>query len=1059
MKPQDTEPDRHRRSGAYEALWEGWPEFWESGSGLALAATALVVVSSLLLFGQLGDLGIWEPWEANEILVAQEYQDRAPPPSPGELDPKEPSYNWAVPTKDGDPIARSLLKIWLVAGMLPESADESGEPKIGLLEFSARIPFALGAFLLVLAGFFWLRDVFDTWSALLASLAFASAPATYIGVRTISAETLYVVTTSLAIIGFAKLVFTDGPLRYLWGAAFGTGLSLSFLDQRFFGLLVPLAVITTFGLTQLPYLRAAAAAEDDPPVGFAQKALAAAALAGGAAFAGWGFWVSARESGPALLLPHIGQLFAVFLPLFALLAGLFLAWRTRAVRALRSPPGLLGLVLLAATATPVLMAYADANPTLLENGAIVRKIPVLEYLLQNDLYGAGPTGDHPHFAMWFRQLGFSMVPWVALVPLGLGYLGESARLTDGTGALRESVASERDSVRRLLLVWSFVGVVVVSASSAFGHYYVPVYFPLLASVGLMLGDADFWRRARLDSLLQYFMGFVAIAIFLMLAKDLERFPPRLLEPFLMFEKDLGLPDDFKYGALLDQLKYTWVFVSAIFFFGLASRALHRKYRDAWLPLIYAALLVGLPYAWGAAWGIGPLVVRFTVDLGAGAVQLVWLALALGGPLYLIADRRGRDSDYLRRCMFLGWAVGLTGAFALALQSFLRGAANLAPGPVLQRFLEAPLGLVTLGLFVGSAVSVVYYASVHLEVLVEWIGRRWSNIAELFADRGSPLRERAIEKEHVRREPSLFGAVARFLEGPRAFGAILLAVFVGTAGVFSYGVLPELGHHLSQRGIFETFSRVSDEGTKLYRLRVSTRETSVYLRDVPKLNTSSEFLDKFDNSDRFFAVIPRDRLSSLNSRVRNRFDRDIPVLDARSSQILLVSNQLEEGETDENFIAEAIVEDPSEIQHEVTFEHGGESKHPVFDDRIKLLGYSLDKSGDTPSYSWGSTAVLTTYFEVLRPVPTNQQIFLHVDYPGSRIHGDHYPMGGDFPTSDWPQGEIVKDVYKLQIETYSSTGEYTMFFGFYSANRMSVEPPSAHKGQNRVPLGKIRVTGF
>ncbi|MFB6350207.1 MAG: hypothetical protein ABEN55_08105 [Bradymonadaceae bacterium] len=86
--------------------------------------------------------------------------------------------------------------------------------------------------------------------------------------------------------------------------------------------------------------------------------------------------------------------------------------------------------------------------------------------------------------------------------------------------------------------------------------------------------------------------------------------------------------------------------------------------------------------------------------------------------------------------------------------------------------------------------------------------------------------------------------------------------------------------------------------------------------------------------------------------------------------------------------------------------------------------------------------------------------MHVDYPGSRIHGDHKPVGGDYPTSDWVEGDIVKDVYHLKIDPYSTTGSYTLYFGFYRAGRrMQVRPRSAHDGNNRIPMGQIEVTGF
>src|SRR5690606_22194095 len=127
---------------------------------------------------------------------------------------------------------------------------------------------------------------------------------------------------------------------------------------------------------------------------------------------------------------------------------------------------------------------------------------------------------------------------------------------------------------------------------------------------------------------------------------------------------------------------------------------------------------------------------------------------------------------------------------------------------------------------------------------------------------------------------------------------------------------------------------------------------------------------------------------------------------------------------------------------VVFEtESGEEKHPVFDDALEFLGYSLDKerpSSGIPSYSWGEEMVITYYFKVHKRVPSSQKIFLHVDYPGNRINGDHYPNDGDFPTNYWLPGDIVKDVHPLKIDAYSSPGVYTLNMGFFlGSRRMSV----------------------
>lgn len=943
-------------------ILEGWHEFWNAPLGLGLAFGLVVVASGLLLFGQLDDLGIWEPWEAGDVLVAQEYQDRPAPPSESELGPRESSYNWAVPTRDQQPIERSFLKIWSMAQTIPAEANEGQSFEVGQLEFMARLPMALGLFCIALLGFLWMRRRFETWPALLTTLAFVSTPAIYMGSHNVATEMFFVVTTTGAIFAFVELLYDDGPLQYLWGPLFGVIMGLAFLDQRFLGLALPLTVIVGFALTQLPFERVARAekqVQDDTPLfGWPQLGGGLVSIAAAIGVVAWAVVRSSNASSDQWLLPHVEQIVAVSVPALLWLAGLALAWKTRVVRRLRSPAGLLGLAIATGIVVWHLEAYANANPTLIKDGHVVGQIPVLTYALENHVFGDGFPNDHMYFALWVRELGFSMIPWAALAPLGVGYLARSTRLSDRSGTLREDVLSERDSTKRLLLVWAFAGVAVVGIGSLYGHFFIPTYFPLLAGVGLMFSDEDFWQWARRETLLPYFMGFAAIAIVLMLTKDLSRWPARLIETYMMFQRELGLPDAFGYGTTLDVLKYLWIGLVLLYFFGLLSTCL---------------LTIGRIAEWPGR----------------------------------IADAAGvvRDSiaDVLAR-----W----------------RGGSSSRP-------------------------DMTYDTAT--------------------ADDMSPARRRALEKESLRHGSGPISWLTRLVETPLSFGAIVTGAFVATAGVFLFQVAPELGNHLSQRNVFETYTERADEGEPLLRYRVDTRDTSVYLRNVESIPSTNAFVRRYQQDQRFFAVIPRDQLSMLNKRIRTRMARDehIPVLDARSSKLLLVSNQLEEGEENRNFVEEAVVEGEPDIDHQVTFQHEGQTRHPVFDGRLKLIGYSLDKpgtrrseSGDVPTYSWGDAAKLTTYFRVMKSVSGNKKIFLHVDHPGSRIHGDHKPVGGDFPTGDWLPGDVVKDVYHLKIDNYASAGIYTMYFGFYrGGDRMKVQPPNAHDGGNRVPMGEIRVTGF
>ncbi|QDG52041.1 phospholipid carrier-dependent glycosyltransferase [Persicimonas caeni] len=956
---------------------QGWYSWWSSKTGTMVAVGLLVVVAGTLLFGQLSSLGIWEPWEADEILAAREYAERgdekaAEAPKDGEdgkskleharVQPEQlrdgadaPEPNWATPTIDGRRVTRPLLKTWLISWSIGKS-DDSSRFEVGKLERSARLPIAVSVFLLVLLVFFWIKSHFDTWSALLASVVLVSAPAVFFGAHTLSTGMLFVVVSSLAVMAYFQLAHACDPKeRWLWGALLGVALSLSFLELRFWGLVTPLAVIVGYAVTQLPFEQVARARANPSGVAVMVErldvGLAVASLLGAGGVLLWGLQRSADATNDVYFLPHVLQWIAILVPSFILLAGLFLARRTRAVRSLIGGPGALAVVMTAIVVALVTMAYGDANPLRRIDGEIAGKIPLLTFLLENHLTGSSLAKDHLHFAMWVRQLGFSLLPWVALVPLGVGYCARAARLEDDDGKPLTDLMSAQSSFKRLLLVWGFMTAVVVAASSGFDHYYYAGYLPLLVGVGLMLGDVAFWKRARLHSLVVYAMGFVAVATIMMLGKDLERFPDRFMEAYLVFQEDLELPDDFSFGKTLKAIKYGWAIMLATFFFGLAS----------------------------------------------------WAGLTLR----TLRELPGRFRAWRARRKAKGDETAEDGG----------------------EFIETPQ---------------------HIEKT---------------QDEVSPLRKRAWQKEAYRAEEGLIPALARLVELPSTWGAIVAIAGVATAGIFLFSFAPKLSAHLSQQGIFQTYTEVAADDEPLYRHNVSVGDSSVYLGEVPQISRTEAFVDRFDDEERFFVVIPRDRLAAINYDIRKRFGRDLPVLDDSSSRLLLASNKLEDGEEQKNFISKAIVDNPKEFEPEIPlrFAKNGRIMPATYDDRLELIGWNIDRKpedGTFPTYKWGEKAKLTFYFRVKKRISGQQKIFMHVDYPGSRIHGDHEPANGDFPTNYWLPGDIVKDEYELNIDSYSSPGIYTIWMGFYrGSRRMQVEPKQAHDGDNRVLVGKIEVEGM
>ena len=102
---------------------------------------------------------------------------------------------------------------------------------------------------------------------------------------------------------------------------------------------------------------------------------------------------------------------------------------------------------------------------------------------------------------------------------------------------------------------------------------------------------------------------------------------------------------------------------------------------------------------------------------------------------------------------------------------------------------------------------------------------------------------------------------------------------------------------------------------------------------------------------------------------------------------------------------------------------------VFGDRIKLVGYKLDpvqpKRGDNVEVTW--------YWSAMKPVAEDYQVFMHGDATtgnARRIHGDHFPALGKYPTDVWREGEIVADPFSISISGDYGPERLGLFTGMY-----------------------------
>lgn len=110
---------------------------------------------------------------------------------------------------------------------------------------------------------------------------------------------------------------------------------------------------------------------------------------------------------------------------------------------------------------------------------------------------------------------------------------------------------------------------------------------------------------------------------------------------------------------------------------------------------------------------------------------------------------------------------------------------------------------------------------------------------------------------------------------------------------------------------------------------------------------------------------------------------------------------------------------------------------VFGGRAELLGYRLDP--DAPKA--GDSVTVTLYWRAVRVMDEDYQVFVHGDALGgkaARIHADHFPAKGRYPTDVWRSGEVVADPFRLKIPKPYGGERLGVYVGLY-------------KGDHRVPL--------
>jgi 4-amino-4-deoxy-L-arabinose transferase-like glycosyltransferase len=283
------------------------------------------------------------------------------------------------------------------------------------------------------------------------------------------------------------------------------------------------------------------------------------------------------------------------------------------------------------------------------------------------------------------------------------------------------------------------------------------------------------------------------------------------------------------------------------------------------------------------------------------------------------------------------------------------------------------------------------------------------------------------------------------------GALAALGSVACGAALSLRYYPALASQLSPEESFDAFLRIARPGEELALIGAGAA-TAPYTagRSVVMLDdTDKAEAWLFAPGARRWLMVRADALGGLNSRYRSLFHAgNLPILDARSSEILLASNQLRPGETNENPLEPYVLDRAPRPGHPLDANLG---------DVLDVLGWDvMDLDGHpVPSIAPGRRYQFVLYFHVMSRITSTWETFVHIDGFQRRFNGDHPMLEGHYPFALWNAGDFVADRHEIRLEPNFTHGTYQVFVGLYSgARRLAVR--RGRQDDDRIVAGDLLV---
>ncbi len=268
----------------------------------------------------------------------------------------------------------------------------------------------------------------------------------------------------------------------------------------------------------------------------------------------------------------------------------------------------------------------------------------------------------------------------------------------------------------------------------------------------------------------------------------------------------------------------------------------------------------------------------------------------------------------------------------------------------------------------------------------------------------------------------------------ALAPLCFAVFL------TFFLVPDAAAHLSSKqGVMAAEKYRKDDEP------LAVLGKGIVAKKAKKLASVKELAEWLSGSRRVLALLPPKDLPALDRAVRERTGHQVFVLERTGDRFVLAVSKLEKGEANVSPLQGVVQSTPFDPPPP-------NAKEINFDDSVTLLGWRLEGEGDTHRLQRGQDLIFTSYWRVDGRIPGDYKMFMHIDGPGGRMHGDHPMFNGQFPTSTWQKGDYIKEEYRMKVPLYQSKGNYTVHIGLYNkGGRLRIKDvPEAV--ENSLPIG-------